>query len=159
MNRLIPLLVAAAAVVVGATPAVAHLQRTLNGPAHVAPGHTYTFYVSGFTPGEPVYPTVQPVSCARSSGRCEQSPCPACATTRIGASGTATLRFRWPTSSIYAIANMDIVHHRWRWGSRAIVRVDLAARALPAGCERMPSTTANPQAGSIVCAATLTRIR
>lgn len=143
----------------GATSAVAALQRTLDGPAAVTPGHIYNFYVSGFPPGEEVYPTVQPVSCARSSERCEQSPCPACATTRIGPSGTVTVRFRWPRTSIYAIANMETVDRRWQSGSRALVRIDLASRVVPRGCQRMASTTANPQAGSTVCAATLTQIR
>jgi len=156
---LTPLVITVAALALGASPAVAYLQRTLNGPAYVAPGDTYTFYVSGFTPGEEVYPTVQPLSCARTGERCEQSPCPACTTTRIGTSGTATLRFRWPTRSIDAIANMDIVHRRWRRGSQALVRVDLASTVVPRGCERMPSSTANPGAGTIVCAATLTHIR
>lgn len=159
MRRSVPFSVAAFVLVLGTTSAVAALQRTLNGPAGVTPGRIYTFYVSGFTPGEEVYPTVQPVSCARSSEKCEQSPCPACATTTIGASGTTMVRFRWPRTSIYSIANMDTVDRRWQPGSRALVRIDLASRVVPRGCQRMASTTANPQAGSTVCAATLTQIR
>jgi hypothetical protein len=123
------------------------------------PGHVYTFYVSGFIPGERIYPTVQPVSCARTSERCVQDPCPGCALTRIGASGTATVRFRWPKKSFYVFANMFFAHYKWRPGSRALVRINLASTGVPRGCQRMPSITANPQAGSVVCAATLTRIR
>jgi hypothetical protein len=149
---------ALAAVLLGVATAEGYLQRTVNGPPSVVPGHAYLFGVSGFIPGEEVYATVQPVSCARTSDRCEQAPCPSCASTRIGPSGTATVRFRWPESSLYVVANMDIAHHRWRRRSQALVRIDLASRIVPRGCQRMPSITANPQAGSIVCAATLTQI-
>lgn len=148
-----------AAVLLFVGTAAAFLQRTANGAASVVPGNVYAFYVSGFTAGERIYPTVQPVSCARTSERCVQDPCPGCAATTIGASGTATVRFRWPKTSIYVFANMDFGHHRWRPGSRALVRINLASTRVPRGCQRMPSITANPQAGSVVCAATLTEIR
>jgi len=151
--------VALAGLVAGVATATAYLQRTVNAPSSVVPGHLYTFSVSGFRPGESIYPTVQPVSCARSSERCVQDPCPSCALTRIGSSGTATVRFRWPRRSLYVFANMDFAHHRWRPGSRALVRINLASTRVPRGCQRMPSITANPEAGSIVCAATLTEIR
>jgi hypothetical protein len=139
--------------------AAAYLQRTVSGPPAVVPGHVYSFYVSGFTPGVRVYPTVQPVDCARTTERCEQDPCPSCAVTRIGSSGTATVRFRWPRTSLYTFANMDFGHYRWQRGSRALVRIDLVSRVVPRGCQRMPSITANPTAGSVVCAATVTQIR
>jgi hypothetical protein len=148
----------AGAALLGATAASAYLQHTVDGPAAVVPGHVYSFYVSGFTPGEVVYPTVQPVSCARTSERCEEAPCPNCDTVRIGPSGSATVRFRWPKESLYAFANMHFGHYRWRRGNRALVRIDLASTVVPRGCQRMPSITANPNAGSIVCAATLTKI-
>jgi hypothetical protein len=35
----------------------------------------------------------------------------------------------------------------------------LGMAGVPRGCQRMRSLTANPQAGSVVCAATLTQIR
>ena len=144
--------------------ATAYLQRTVNGPAAVMPGHVYTFHVSGFRPGELVYPTVQPVSCARTSERCEEAPCsvegnPPCSIWRTGPSGTANVFFRWPTLSVYSVANMDIAHHRWRRGTRALVRIDLASRRVPRGCQKMASLTANPHAGSTVCAATLITIK
>lgn len=142
---------------VGTAPA--YLQRTVNGPGSVVPGHVYTFFVSGFTPGERIYPTVQPVSCARTSERCVQDPCPSCAVKTIGASGTATLRFRWPKRSLFVFANMYFGHYRWRPGSRALVRINVASTRVPRGCQRMPSITANPQAGSVVCTATLTQMR
>lgn len=150
-------------VLLGRSAATAFLQRTLNGPAAVVPGHVYTFTLSGFTPGEEVYPTVQPASCARTSERCEEAPCsiagsPHCSLWRIGPSGTANVRFRWPELSAYVVANMAIAHHRWRRGSRALVRIDLASRRVPRGCQKMASLTANPQAGSTVCSATLTTI-
>ena len=144
---------------VASATAVAYLQRTVNGPATVVPGHVYTFYVSGFRPGERVYPTVQPASCARSSERCEQSPCPSCALVTIPQSGIATVKFRWPTTSLYVIANMDFRHPHWRRYSHALVRIDLASLSVPSGCQRMTSLTANRRAGSVVCAATLTVIR
>lgn len=159
IRRLIILVIAAlAAVLMSAATATAYLQRTVNGPPSVVPGHRYKLYVSGFIPGEEVYPTVQPVSCARKSERCEQDPCPGCASTRIGPSGAATVRFRWPKASLDAIANMNVHHYPWHRGSLALIRIDLVSRVVPRGCQRMPSITANPQAGSIVCAATLTRI-
>jgi hypothetical protein len=148
-----------AVALVSVAAAAAYLQRTVNGPAAVLPGHVYTFYVSGFTPGERIYPTVQPVSCARSSERCVEDPCPSCALTRIGASGTADVRFRWPKKSFYVFANMLFAHYNWRPGTQALVRINLASTSVPRGCQRMPSITANPQAGSVVCAATLTQIR
>ena len=138
--------------------AAGELQRTLNGPATVRPGHVYTFSLAGFVPGEEVYPTVQPVACARRSERCEQDPCPACAVTKVGANGTALVRFRWPHDALYVIANMSFKHPRWRRGSSALVRIDVASTRVPRGCQRMPSITANSQAGSIVCAATIARI-
>ncbi len=147
-----------ALVLVVSTTALAYLQRTVNGPATVVPGHVYTFYVSGFHPGERVYPTVQPASCARTSERCEQSPCPSCAPVRISRSGTATVKFRWPTTSLYVIANMDFRHPQWRRHSYALVRIDLASLSVPSACQRMTSLTANSRAGSVVCAATLTVI-
>jgi hypothetical protein len=153
------LLAAIGAVVLYTGTAAAQLQRTVSGPPNVTPGRVYSFYLSGFVPGEKVYPTVQPVVCARRSERCEQDPCPSCAVTTIGSEGTATVRFRWPRTSLYVIANMNFRHPRWRQGSRALVRIDLASTTVPRGCERMPSITANPRAGSIVCAATLTWIR
>ncbi len=137
----------------------AFLQRTVNGPVSVLPEHVYAFHVSGFTPGERIYPTVQPVSCARKGERCVQDPCPSCALTTIGASGTATVRFRWPKKSFYVFANMLFGHYKWRPGSRALVRINVASVGVPQGCQRMPSITPNPQAGSVVCAATLTQIR
>lgn len=152
------------ATLVSAAAASAYLQRTVNGPASVVPGHVYTFYVSGFSPGERIYATVQPVSCAQTSERCEEDPCavernPHCSIGQIGPSGSTNVRFRWPKTSVYAFANMDIAQYRWRLGSRALVRIDLVARRVPPGCQRMPSITANPQAGSVVCAATLTQIK
>jgi hypothetical protein len=144
---------------VSVATATAYLQRTVNGPPSVLPGHVYKFYVSGFSPGEVIYPTVQPVSCARSGERCVQDPCPSCAPTKIGSSGTANVRFRWPTKSFYVVANMMFAHYKWPPGSRALVRINLASNRVPRGCQRMPSITANPQAGSVVCAATLTQIR
>ena len=72
-----------AALLVSVATAAAYLQRTVNGPASVVPGHVYTFYVSGFSPGEQIYPTVQPISCASRSERCELEPCPSCAPTRM----------------------------------------------------------------------------
>jgi hypothetical protein len=158
-HRSIAFAIALAAVLVSVGTAAAYLQRTVNGPASVVPGHVYTFYVSGFTPGERVYPTVQPASCARTSERCVQDPCPACAPTRIDAPGTATVRFRWPKRSFYVFANMLFGHYKWRPGSRALVRINVASTGVPRGCQRMPSITANPHAGSVVCAATLTQIR
>jgi hypothetical protein len=152
------LVAALGASVLYAATAAAQLQRTVNAPAHVTPGHVYALYVSGFVPGEKVYPTVQPVACARRSERCEQAPCPSCSVTTIGSDGTASIRFRWPRTSLYVIANMDFRHPRWARRSRALVRIDLASITVPRGCERMPSITANPQGGSIVCAATLTWI-
>jgi hypothetical protein len=157
-SRAITLAVTFVAVLASTGTAAAYLQRTLNGPASVVPGRVYTFDVSGFTPGERIYPTVQPISCARTSERCVQDPCPGCALTKVGASGTATVRFRWPKKSFYVFANMLFGHYKWRPGSRALVRINLASKRVPRGCERMRSTTANPNAGSIVCAATLTRI-
>jgi hypothetical protein len=151
--------IAVLAVLMSTVTATAYLQRTVSGPGSVVPGHVYTFYVSGFSPGETVYPTVQPVSCARSSERCVQDPCPSCGPTRIGSSGTAIVRFRWPRRSFYVVANMSFDNHTWQPGSRALVRINLASTRVPRGCQRMPSITANPQAGSVVCAATLTRIR
>lgn len=68
------------------------------------------------------------------------------------------MRFRWPDSSFYVFANMFFAHYRWQPGSHALVRINLASTHVPPGCERMPSVTANPRAGSVVCAATLTRI-
>lgn len=144
---------------VSVTAAAGFLQRTVNGPASVVPGHVYAFYVSGFSPGEVIYPTVQPVSCARRSERCVQDPCPSCTPAKVGPSGTATVRFRWPKKSFYVFANMFFAHPKWRPGSRALVRINLASIRVPRGCQRMPSITANPQAGSVVCAATLTQIR
>jgi hypothetical protein len=148
-----------AALLVSVATAAAYLQRTVNGPASVVPGHVYTFYVSGFSPGEAIYPTVQPASCARSGERCVQAPCPSCAGTKIGSSGTATVRFRWPKRSYYVFANMLFAHYDWQPGSHALVRINVASTRVPRGCQRMPSITANPQAGSVVCAATLTQIR
>jgi hypothetical protein len=156
--RFAVLAVTSATVVVCVAPAAGYLQRTVNGPASVVPGHAYTFYVSGFSPGEEIYPTVQPVSCASRSERCVQDPCPSCASTRIGPSGTATVRLDWPKRSFYVFANMFFGHYKWRPGSRALVRINLVGARVPRGCQRMPSTTANPRAGSVVCAATLTRI-
>jgi hypothetical protein len=158
-RRSITFVIALAGLLIGVDTATAYLQRTVNGPASVVPGHVYTFYVSGFSPGEAVYPTVQPVSCARISERCAQDPCPSCGVTRIGGSGTATVRLRWPRRSLYAFANMFFAHHKWQPGSRALVRINLDSTRVPRGCQRMPSITANPQAGSVVCAATLTQIR
>jgi hypothetical protein len=158
-RRLIIYAIAVGAFLMSAVTAAAYLQRTVNGPASVVPGHAYTFYVSGFSPGETIYPTVQPISCARSSERCVQAPCPSCALTRIGLSGTATLRFRWPTRSFYVFANMFLAHNRWQPGSQALIRINLASTGMPRGCQRMRSITANPHAGSVVCAATLTQIR
>lgn len=157
LRRIIVLSIALA--VVGSATAVAYLQRTVNGLGVVVPGHVYAFHVSGFRPGERVYPTVRPVSCAWSSERCEQSPCPSCAPVTIPPYGDVTLKFRWPTTSLYAVANMDIRHPRWRHRADALGRIDLASLSVPSGCQRMTSITANPQAGSIVCAATLTMIR
>jgi hypothetical protein len=153
------LVIAVLAVLMSTVTATAYLQRTVNGPGSVVPGHFYTFYVSGFSPGETVYPTVQPVSCGRSSERCVQDPCPSCGPTRIESSGTAIVRFRWPRRSFHVVANMSFDHYTWQRGSRALVRINLASSRVPRGCQRMPSITANPQAGSVVCAATLTRIR
>jgi hypothetical protein len=158
-HRSVAIVIALVAVLVFVATAAAYLQRTVNGPASVVPGHVYTFYVSGFTPGEEIYPTVQPVSCARTSERCVQDPCPICASAKIGSSGTATVRFRWPERSFYAFANMFFAHYRWRPGSRVLVRINIVSTRVPRGCQRMPSITANPQAGSVVCAATLTQIR
>jgi hypothetical protein len=157
-RRSVALAITVAAVLVFVATAAAYLQRTVNGPASVVPGHMYTFYVSGFSPGELIYPTVQPVSCARSSERCVQDPCPSCGSARIGSSGAATVRFRWPEESFYVFANMSFAHYKWRPGSRALVRINVASTSVPRGCQRMPSTTANPRAGSVVCAATLTQI-
>lgn len=157
-RRSIIFVIALAAVLISVATATAYLQRTVNGPASVLPGDVYTFYVSGFSLGETIYPTVQPVSCARSGERCVQDPCPSCAVTRIGASGTATVRFRWPRRSFYVFANMFFAHYKWQPGSRALVRINLASTRVPRGCQRMPSITANRQAGSVVCAATLTQI-
>jgi hypothetical protein len=69
------------------------------------------------------------------------------------------VRFRWPNKSFYVFANMFFAHYNWQPGSRALVRINLASTRVPQGCQRMPSITANPQAGSVVCAATLTQIR
>ena len=44
--------------IAGSASAVAYLQRTVNGPATVIPARVYTFRVSGFRPGDRVYPTV-----------------------------------------------------------------------------------------------------
>ena len=137
----------------------AALQRTVNGPESVSPGSSYSFYVSGFAAGERIYPTVQPAACARTSERCEQDPCPGCAATIIGRAGTAVVRFRWPRHSVYAAANMSVKSRAWKRGSRALIRIDLASKAVAPGCRRMRSLTANPRAGSIVCAATLTEVR
>jgi hypothetical protein len=60
------------------------------------------------------------------------------------------------TGSITA-ANMDFGHLGWRRRSGALVRIDLASTVVPRGCQRMSSITANPQVGSIVCAATSPR--
>jgi hypothetical protein len=157
-RRSLIFVIALAAVLISVGAATAYLRRTVNGPASVVPGHVYTFYVSGFSPGEMIYPSVQPVSCARSGERCVQDPCPSCALSRIGSSGTAMVRFRWPRNSFYLFANMFFGHYKWRPGSRALVRINLASTGLPRGCQRMPSITANPHAGSVVCAATLTQI-
>src|SRR5579862_8055805 len=97
----------AALSVLWAGDASAELQRTVNGPSSVTPGETYTFDVFGFVPGERIYATVRPVACARRSERCEQAACPACSPARIGQDGGATVRFRWPATSLRAIANMD----------------------------------------------------
>jgi hypothetical protein len=150
---------ALAVAILFAASAAAQLQRTVNGPVSVVPGRVYSLYVSGFRPGDQVYPTLQPAPCARTSERCEQEPCPSCASTTIGPAGTATIRFRWPRESIYAVANMDIKQLPWKVGSWVLIRIDLASRRVPSGCERMQSLTANPHAGSIVCAATLTKVR
>jgi hypothetical protein len=155
----IGLVITLASVLMFAATAGAYLQRTVNGPTSVVPGHVYAFYVSGFSPGEVIYPTVQPVSCARAGERCVQDPCPNCASTKIGSSGTATVRFRWPKKSLYAFASMSFARYKWQPGSRALVRINLASTTVPRGCRRMPSITANPRAGSVVCAATLTQIR
>jgi hypothetical protein len=157
-HRCAVLAVTSVAVAVCVAQAAGYLQRTVNGPASVVPGHAYTFYISGFSPGEDVYPTVQPVSCASHSERCVQAPCPSCAPTRIGPSGTATVRLQWPKRSFYVFANMSFGHYEWRPGSRALVRINLVGTRVPRGCQRMPSITANPRAGSIVCAATLARV-
>ncbi len=115
-HRAAVLAVTSATVVVCVAPAAGYLQRTVNGPASVVPGDAYTFYVSGFSPGEDIYPTVQPLSCASRSERCVQAPCPSCASTRIGPSGTATVRFHWPKRSFYVFANMSFGHYKWRPG-------------------------------------------
>jgi hypothetical protein len=134
-------------------------QRILRGPSSVIPGRVYSFHISGFIRGEKVYPNVLPVSCPRTSERCEQSPCPSCAVTRIGASGAATVRFRWPKTSLYVVGNMDFRHYRWQRRSSALIRIDLASTRVPRGCKRMPSITANPRAGSVVCAETFAQIK
>lgn len=110
-RRSIIFVVALAGLLIAVATAMGYLQRTVNGPASVVPGHVYTFYVSGFSPGEAIYPSVQPISCARSSERCVQDPCPSCALTRTGGSGTATVRFRWPRRSFYVFANMLLAHY------------------------------------------------
>jgi hypothetical protein len=67
------------------------------------------------------------------------------------------VRFRWPKRSLYVFANMLFAHRKWQPGSRALVRINLASTSVPRGCQRMASITANQQAGSVVCAATLTK--
>jgi hypothetical protein len=160
-RRIITLAITLAASLLSVATAGASLHRTVKGPAGVVPGHVYTFYVSGFRPGELIYPTVQPLFCAGSylGERCLQDPCPGCAPTKIGSSGTATVRFRWPKKSYYVVANMHFAHYKWRQGTGALVSINVASTGVPRGCRREPSITANPQAGSVVCAATLTRIR
>jgi hypothetical protein len=49
-------------------------------------------------------------------------------------------------------------HPSWRPGSKAVVRIDLAALKVPKGCVRKKSITANANAGSVVCARMVTRI-
>lgn len=160
-HRFTTVVITLAATLVSVATAAASVDRTVNGPAGVVPGHVYTFHVSGFRPGERIYPTVQPLFCARRylGERCLQDPCPSCAPTKIGSSGSATVRFRWPKKSLYVVANMQFAHYKWRPGTGALVSINIASTRVPRGCRREPSITANPQAGSVVCAATLTRIR
>jgi hypothetical protein len=62
-------------------------------------------------------------------------------------------------TSFYAITSMSSAHYHWQRGGWALVRINLGPPgSVPRGCLRMPSITANPKGGSIVCAATLTRI-
>jgi hypothetical protein len=156
----ITLAIILAATLVPVGTAAAFVPGAVNGPASVLPGHVYTFYVSGFRPGELIYPTVLPVFCGGGSReRCVQDPCPGCAPTKIGSSGKATVRFRWPRKSLYVFANMYFARYKWRPGTGALVRINAASTRVPRGCRREPSITANPHAGSVVCAATVTLIR
>jgi hypothetical protein len=61
------------------------------------------------------------------------------------------MRFRWPKKSLYVFANMLFAHYKWRPGSGALVRINVASTRVPRGCRREPSITANPHAGSVAC--------
>jgi hypothetical protein len=143
---------------IGCTTSFGASAHRLVGPGVVTPGSSYVFRATGFTPGMRLYVTVTPKPCKQGTSVCQLSPCPGCAAVRVRSDGSATFRFVWPKKSFAAVGGMGGSFFAWKPNSRASVYVDSASTSVPRGCIRLPSTTANPKAGTVICAQASVRI-